>query len=201
MNKERKRVKEYQIGDLVRVAVPKIDRFSVDRPSLPCKIMEKPDNNKYRLGSKYGIIEICYSSGELEPLGTAAFPELNEIPSNNISIREAARLQSIGLTSVIFTPFGLTKPFEMMTGIDQGEIISPLLWIIFYDFLLDRLRKSDLEFKISAKEQLDIYEGLTKEKQLRLKLQMGRFGLNYRQFGLELKSIRTELKNWRFDSV
>ncbi|CAB5359699.1 unnamed protein product [Rhizophagus irregularis] len=62
---------------------------------------------------------------------------------------------------------GLTKPFEMMTGIDQGEIISPLLWIIFYDPLLDRLRKSDLGFKISAKEQLDIYEGLTRDKQLR----------------------------------
>ncbi|CAB5357439.1 unnamed protein product [Rhizophagus irregularis] len=72
-----------------------------------------------------------------------------------------------GRTNQVFTPFGLTKPFEMMTGIDQGEIISPLLWIIFYDPLLDRLRKSDLGFKISAKEQLDIYEGLTRDKQLR----------------------------------
>ncbi|CAB5369198.1 unnamed protein product [Rhizophagus irregularis] len=72
-----------------------------------------------------------------------------------------------GRTNQVFTPFGLTKPFEMMTGIDQGEIISPLLWIIFYDPLLDRLRKSDLGFKISVKEQLDIYEGLTRDKQLR----------------------------------
>ncbi|GBC14866.2 hypothetical protein GLOIN_2v1485349 [Rhizophagus irregularis DAOM 181602=DAOM 197198] len=72
-----------------------------------------------------------------------------------------------GRMNQVFTPFGLTKPFEMMTGIDQGEIISPLLWIIFYDPLLDRLRKSDLGFKISAKEQLDIYEGLTREKQIR----------------------------------
>ena len=100
MNKGRKRVKEYQVGDLVRVAVPKIDRFSVDRPSLPCKIMEKTENGKYRLGSKFGLIEIYYSSGELELLGTAAFPELDEIPSNIITIREAARLQSVGLTSV-----------------------------------------------------------------------------------------------------
>ncbi|EXX57697.1 hypothetical protein RirG_204730 [Rhizophagus irregularis DAOM 197198w] len=72
-----------------------------------------------------------------------------------------------GRTNQVFTPAGLTKPFEMKTGIDQGEIISPLLWIIFYDPLLERLRKSNLGFKISAKEQLDIYEGLTREKQLR----------------------------------
>ncbi|CAB4403991.1 unnamed protein product [Rhizophagus irregularis] len=30
MSKEKKRIKEYQISDLVRVAVPKIDRFSID---------------------------------------------------------------------------------------------------------------------------------------------------------------------------
>lgn len=96
MNKGKKRVKEYEIGDLVRVAVPKIDRFSVDRPTLPCKIIEKTENNKYRLGSKFGIIEIYYTANELEPLGTAAFPELDEIPFNKISVREAARLQSVG---------------------------------------------------------------------------------------------------------
>jgi hypothetical protein len=99
MNKGRKRIKEHQIGDLVRVAIPRIDRFSVDQPTLPCKIMEKTENNKYRLGSKYGIIEICYTANELEPLGAAAFPELNEIPSNKISVREAARLQGAGSVS------------------------------------------------------------------------------------------------------
>jgi len=99
MSKGRKRIKEYQIGDLVRVAVPKIDRFSIDRPTLPCKIMEKTENNKYRLGSKFGTIEIYYSASELEPLGTATFPELEDIPSNKISIREAAHLQSVGSVS------------------------------------------------------------------------------------------------------
>ncbi|CAB4432218.1 unnamed protein product [Rhizophagus irregularis] len=99
MNKKKKRIVEYQIGDLVRVFVPKIDRFSVDRPTLPCKILEKTENNKYRLGSKFGIIEVYYSANELELLGTAVFPELNEIPSNKISIIEVARLQSVGSIS------------------------------------------------------------------------------------------------------
>ena len=96
MNKGKKRIKEYQIGDLVRVSIPKIDRFSVDRPTLPCKIIEKSENDKYGLGSKFGIIEIYYSANELEPLGVESFPELNDIPINKISIREAARLQSVG---------------------------------------------------------------------------------------------------------
>ncbi|RGB40611.1 hypothetical protein C1646_663765 [Rhizophagus diaphanus] len=90
MSKGRKRIKEYQIGDLVRVAVPKIDRFSIDRPTLPCKIMEKTENNKYSLGSKFGIIGVYYSTSKLELLETETFSELEVIPSNKISIREAA---------------------------------------------------------------------------------------------------------------
>jgi hypothetical protein len=99
MSKGKKRVQEYQIGDLVRVAVPKIDRCSVDRPTLPCKIMERTENDKYGLGSKFGIVETYYTASELEPLGTASFPELDDIPSNKISIREAARLQNVGSVS------------------------------------------------------------------------------------------------------
>jgi hypothetical protein len=99
MNKSKKRITDYQIGDFVRIAVPKIDRFSIDRPTLPCKILEKTENNQYRVGSKFGIIGICYSAGELESLGTRSFPELDEIPPNQITIREAARLQSVGSVS------------------------------------------------------------------------------------------------------
>ena len=84
MNKGKKRIKEYQIGDLVRVSIPKIDRFSVDRPTLPCKIIEKSENDKYGLGSKFGIIEIYYSANELKPLGVESFSELNDIPINKM---------------------------------------------------------------------------------------------------------------------
>lgn len=96
MNKGRKRIMKHQIGDLVRVIVPKIDRFGVDRPTLPCKILKKTNDDKYQLGSKFGILEIYYSANEIESLGTAAFPELDNIPSNKISVREASRLQSVG---------------------------------------------------------------------------------------------------------
>jgi hypothetical protein len=37
MNKGRKRKNNYEVGDLVRISVPKIDRFGTDHPTLPCK--------------------------------------------------------------------------------------------------------------------------------------------------------------------
>ena len=44
MNKGRKRPNHYEIGDLVRIAIPKIDRFGIDRPTLSCKVLEKINN-------------------------------------------------------------------------------------------------------------------------------------------------------------
>ncbi|CAB5382454.1 unnamed protein product [Rhizophagus irregularis] len=63
-------------------------------------------------------------------------------------------------TNQVFTPFGLTDSFDMLTGIDQGEIISPLLWIIYYDPLLAKIRNTNLGFKMEAKEYIDVYENL-----------------------------------------
>jgi hypothetical protein len=103
MNKGRKRPNNFEIGDLVRISIPRIDRFGTDRPTLPCKILGKTNHGQYRLGSKFGIIGVLYSSGELEPLGVNQFPELETIPMDKkISLREAARLQNIGaMTSTI----------------------------------------------------------------------------------------------------
>ncbi|CAG8835698.1 1914_t:CDS:2, partial [Gigaspora margarita] len=67
--------------NLQQVNIPKIDRFSIDHPTLLCKILEKIDD-RYRLGCKFGIINVCYSSDELEALGTATYAELSKIPSN-----------------------------------------------------------------------------------------------------------------------
>jgi hypothetical protein len=98
MNKGRKRPNSYEIGDLVRIFVPKIDRFGTDRPMLPCKILEKI-NNQYRLGSQFGIINIFYSPEEIDPLGVNQYPELETIPTNTITVREAARLQNVASTT------------------------------------------------------------------------------------------------------
>src|SRR5436853_727538 len=41
----------------------------------------------------------------------------------------------------IITAFGNTSPYKVQIGIDQGEVISPLLWVIYIDPLLSMLHK------------------------------------------------------------
>ena len=36
----------------------------------------------------------------------------------------------------VITSYGLTSEYKVLVGIDQGEVISPLLWCIYYDPLL-----------------------------------------------------------------
>src|SRR5690242_20579347 len=95
MLKKRKLV-NIQVSDFVRVNIPKIDQFGIDRPTLLYKVLKKTGKDQYRLGCKFGIIRICYASCKLEMLETITCPELDKIPSNQVSIHEAARLQSIG---------------------------------------------------------------------------------------------------------
>src|SRR5277367_5610642 len=45
----------------------------------------------------------------------------------------------------IITEFGLSDPLTAATGIDQGEVVSPLLWRIFYDPLLSQIQQ-DVNF-------------------------------------------------------
>ncbi|CAG8658772.1 2350_t:CDS:2 [Funneliformis mosseae] len=54
-------------------------------------------SNNYEIGefrSQFEIINIFYSPGEIDPLGVNQYPELETIPTNTITIREAARLQT-----------------------------------------------------------------------------------------------------------
>src|SRR4051812_17799648 len=36
----------------------------------------------------------------------------------------------------IITAYGLTEPIDLLSGIEQGETYSPLLWKIYYDPIL-----------------------------------------------------------------
>ncbi|CAG8499271.1 8631_t:CDS:1, partial [Scutellospora calospora] len=69
-----------------------------DRSTFSCKIVNII-GEKYKLGYKFDIINVCYSSGELESLRTTTYPKLNEIPLYKLSLREAARLQSVSSLS------------------------------------------------------------------------------------------------------
>src|SRR5205085_6002769 len=50
----------------------------------------------------------------------------------------------------VITSFGLTQEFTAEDGLDQGEVVSPLLWRIFYDLLLYEMQnKRKLEYEMS----------------------------------------------------
>jgi hypothetical protein len=56
----------------------------------------------------------------------------------------------------VFTFFGNTEPYKVVFGIDQGEVISPLLWCIYYDPLLCRIHESPLGYSMSHKWKPDV---------------------------------------------
>jgi hypothetical protein len=42
-------------------------------------------------------------------------------------------------TNQVITDYGLTRPYSVEDGIDQGETFSPILWRIYYDPLISRI--------------------------------------------------------------
>ena len=57
----------------------------------------------------------------------------------------------------ILTAVGDTEEYIMTNGIDQGEIISPTLWIIYYNPLFERIKKNQelgYEFKVNRSSKL-----------------------------------------------
>ncbi|GES89610.1 hypothetical protein GLOIN_2v1790829 [Rhizophagus clarus] len=50
----------------------------------------------------------------------------------------------------MITAYGLTDPYEVIIGIDQREVISPLLWCIYYDPLLCEVESRKLGYMIKA---------------------------------------------------
>src|SRR5215216_5268803 len=49
----------------------------------------------------------------------------------------------------IFTLFSNTELYRVLSGIDQGEILSLLLWCIYYDPLLCRIQNSELGYSLT----------------------------------------------------
>lgn len=85
----------FKVGDIVVLKIPANDRFKTNRPNLPCKIIKKLSKNNYKLGCKSGILKVSYNGNYLEPIALNNLPELDNIPNNLISIREASKLQNI----------------------------------------------------------------------------------------------------------
>jgi ribonuclease HI len=64
----------------------------------------------------------------------------------------------------VITNFGNTSSFKAEDGIDQGEVISPLMWRIFYDPLLSRIQEKELGFSMEVEWPLDIQLGTVQKR-------------------------------------
>src|SRR5688572_6501542 len=50
--------------------------------------------------------------------------------------------------NIVLTTHGNTEPYKVEDRIDQGDIISPLLWRIFYDPLISKIAESKFDYKM-----------------------------------------------------
>ncbi len=66
----------------------------------------------------------------------------------------------------IFTESGMTDPYDVLIGIDQGEVISPLLWCIYYDPLLAEVESRGLGYKLSHSYKQNLYDNNHKTLQV-----------------------------------
>ncbi|CAG8672152.1 11798_t:CDS:2 [Ambispora gerdemannii] len=86
----------YEIGEFVRIGIPKINHSSTDRKLLICKVVGIIDGELYKLECKSGILNICCNAVELISTKVTDFPELREIPNTLIFLHEASLCQSWG---------------------------------------------------------------------------------------------------------
>ena len=64
----------------------------------------------------------------------------------------------------VITSFGLTNEFEAEDGLNQGEVISPLAWRIFYDLLLCAVNSTkDTGYQIITNWLTDLARNKTKK--------------------------------------
>src|ERR1700722_5354095 len=64
-------------------------------------------------------------------------------------------------TNRVFTLVGTTDPYDVLIGIDQGEVISPLLWCIYYDPLLCEVEKHKFGFRLNHSFRQNLYSPVT----------------------------------------
>ncbi|KAL5503594.1 hypothetical protein EMCRGX_G010567 [Ephydatia muelleri] len=85
----------FVIGESVSVRIPRIDRASSDLSRLPCVVEIVGDQSLYRLRCQHGVLNVCYTAGELEKFnGSVVCTEENWQNQRFISLREAARKQA-----------------------------------------------------------------------------------------------------------
>src|SRR5581483_9344841 len=68
----------------------------------------------------------------------------------------------------VITKYGITQEYRIKDGLDQGDLMSPLLWKIFYDSLISKINKTKYGYNMSSKWTSDYNTNTIKEKEITL---------------------------------
>ena len=98
-----KRFKKAEVHDTVLVPIPDVDRGRCEYPSLKAIVLEAhPGGHLWKLGCKSGVLDQWYSRNQFQPT-LEKFMSMDDVPMDKeISLRSAARLESIGGGQGIF---------------------------------------------------------------------------------------------------
>ncbi|RHZ87192.1 hypothetical protein Glove_40g164 [Diversispora epigaea] len=107
-------------------------------------IMEEAREFKKKLWLFFQDISKAYDS--MSSLALQKAMERIKFPTQIISILND--ILENGNNKVTF--YGLSDPYKVHDGISQGDAISPLLWRIYYDPLLDAVKRSYLGYNMTA---------------------------------------------------
>ncbi|KAK3097449.1 hypothetical protein FSP39_009713, partial [Pinctada imbricata] len=83
------------VGDSVLVPIPNVDRGRGDTRNLLCLVMEINDG-QHKLGTIFGVLDAMFSRNQFTVTTYQGLNENDIKKSVSISVREAARAQSIG---------------------------------------------------------------------------------------------------------
>ena len=98
MQKSQKRSKSIKKGDLVFLHIPNADKHKFDCTKLACKVIEVHENELCQLGCSSGILNIQYSTANLEIIEPGIhYTELENIAFRNVTLHNnnAASAQSL----------------------------------------------------------------------------------------------------------
>ncbi len=67
--------------------------------------------------------------------------------------------------NAVLTKGGLSEFYDVKIGIDQGEVISPLLWCIYFDPLLCEIKQLNKGYTITHKWMSNVSQGIQHQLQ------------------------------------
>ena len=87
---------QLQVGDNVRVAIPKVDRGHADPPNLLAVITECNEYGGYVVGTDKGRLKGAQPWNALEKCKQNVFLSPEDVPDSELSLRQTVTEQSIG---------------------------------------------------------------------------------------------------------